>query len=92
MSRQTIRKPMHHPLGVVGRSGLLHRSPHSSDGDLNHPWLALPRVMRRPHRMSKKTKEVRKRAKEAKKAVKKAKKGDERVDTSSVPPKSPFST
>jgi hypothetical protein len=44
MSRQTIRKPMHHPLGVVGRGGLLHRSPHSSDGDLNHPWLALPRV------------------------------------------------
>jgi hypothetical protein len=42
--------------------------------------------------MSKKTKEVRKIAKKAKKAAKKLGKNDDRVDTSSVPPKSPFST
>jgi hypothetical protein len=42
--------------------------------------------------MSKKTKEVRKAAKKAKKAAKKARKDDDKVDTSSVPPKSPFST
>ena len=42
--------------------------------------------------MSKKTKEVRKAAKKTKKAAKKARKEDEKVDTSSVPPKSPFST
>jgi hypothetical protein len=44
------------------------------------------------HRMSKKTKLVRKTAKKAKKAAKKARKEDEKVDTSSVPLKSPFST
>jgi hypothetical protein len=42
--------------------------------------------------MSKKTKEVRKAAKKAKRAAKKARKVDKEVDTSSVPPKSPFST
>ena len=42
--------------------------------------------------MSKKTKGLRKEAKKEKKAVKKARKEDKRVDTSSVPPKSPFST
>jgi len=42
--------------------------------------------------MSKKTKELRKTAKKAKKAAKKARKDDEKVDTSSVPLKSPFST
>jgi hypothetical protein len=42
--------------------------------------------------MSKKTKEVRRAPKKAKKAAKKARKEDEKVDTSSVPPKSPFST
>jgi hypothetical protein len=42
--------------------------------------------------MSKKTKDLRKTAKKAKKAAKKARKEDEKVDTSSVPPKSPFST
>jgi hypothetical protein len=42
--------------------------------------------------MSKKTKLVRKTAKKAKKAAKKARKEDEKVDTSSVPLKSPFST
>ena len=42
--------------------------------------------------MSKKTKDVRKTAKKAKKAAKKVRKEDEKVDTSSVPPKSPFST
>jgi hypothetical protein len=45
-----------------------------------------------PRRMSKKTKEVRQAPKKAKKAAKKARKEDEKVDTSSVPPKSPFST
>jgi len=45
-----------------------------------------------PRRMSKKTKEVRKAPKKAKKAAKKARKEDEKVDTSSVPLKSPFST
>ena len=39
--------------------------------------------------MSKKTKEVRKAAKKAKKAAKKAAKNDDKVDTSSVPPKVP---
>jgi len=43
-------------------------------------------------RMSKKSKAVRKTAKKAKKAAKKARKEDEKVDTSSVPLKSPFST
>jgi hypothetical protein len=42
--------------------------------------------------MSKKTKGLRKEAKKEKKAVKKARKEDKKVDTSSVPPKSPFST
>ena len=42
--------------------------------------------------MSKKTKGLRKQAKKEKKAVKKARKEDKKVDTSSVPPKSPFST
>jgi hypothetical protein len=42
--------------------------------------------------MSKKTKEVRQAPKKAKKAAKKARKEGEKVDTSSVPPKSPFST
>jgi hypothetical protein len=42
--------------------------------------------------MSKKTKEARKIAKKAKKAVKKAKKEHAKVGTSSVPPRSPFST
>jgi hypothetical protein len=42
--------------------------------------------------MSKKTKEARKAAKKAKKAAKKIKNEDAKVDTSSVPPKSPFST
>jgi hypothetical protein len=40
--------------------------------------------------MSKKTKGLRKQAKKEKKAVKKARKEDKKVDTSSVPPKSPF--
>ncbi|HXO04310.1 MAG TPA: hypothetical protein VN884_01630 [Candidatus Sulfotelmatobacter sp.] len=40
--------------------------------------------------MSKKTKGLRKQAKKEKKAVKKATKEDKKVDTSSVPPKSPF--
>jgi hypothetical protein len=44
------------------------------------------------HLMSKKTKEMRKTAKNAKKAAKKAQKEDEKVDTSSVPLKTPFST
>ena len=42
--------------------------------------------------MSKKIKGPRKEAKKEKKAVKKARKEDKKVDTSSVPPKSPFST
>jgi len=42
--------------------------------------------------MSKKTKELRKTVKKAKKAAKKVRKEDEKVDTSSVPLKSPFST
>jgi hypothetical protein len=42
--------------------------------------------------MSKITKGLRKQAKKEKKAVKKARKDDKKVDTSSVPPKSPFST
>jgi hypothetical protein len=42
--------------------------------------------------MSKKTKEVPKTAKKAKKAAKKIAKDDQKVDTSSVPPKAPFST
>jgi hypothetical protein len=42
--------------------------------------------------MSKKTKEVRKTVKKAKKAAKKARKEAEKVDTSSVPLNSPFST
>ena len=42
--------------------------------------------------MSKKIKGLRKEAKKEKKAVKKARKEDKKVDTSSVPPKSPFST
>jgi hypothetical protein len=42
--------------------------------------------------MSRKTKEVRKAAKKVKKAAKKARKNDDKVDTSSVPAKSPFST
>ena len=42
--------------------------------------------------MSKITKGLRKEAKKAKKAAKKARKEDAKVDTSSVPPKSPFST
>jgi hypothetical protein len=42
--------------------------------------------------MSKKTKEVRKAAKKAKKGAKKVRKADDKVDTSSVPAKSPFST
>jgi len=42
--------------------------------------------------MSKKTKEVRKAGKKAKKAAKKARKDDDKIDTSSVPPTSPFST
>ena len=41
--------------------------------------------------ISKKTKELRKTVKKAKKAAKKARKEDEKVDTSSVPLKSPFS-
>jgi hypothetical protein len=45
-----------------------------------------------PRRMSKKTKEVRRTAKKAKKAAKKITKDDQKVDTSSVPPKAPFST
>ena len=45
-----------------------------------------------PHRMSKITKGLRKQAKKEKKAVKKARKEDKKVDTSSVPPKSPFAT
>ena len=40
--------------------------------------------------MSKITKGLRKQAKKEKKAVKKARKEDKKVDTSSVPPKSPF--
>jgi hypothetical protein len=48
-------------------------------------------VIRGPLRMSKKTKEVRKAAKKAKKAAKRARKDDEKVDTSSVPPKFSFS-
>ena len=42
--------------------------------------------------MSKKSKDVRKTVKKAKKAAKKAAKREAKVDTSSVPPKSPFST
>jgi hypothetical protein len=42
--------------------------------------------------MSKKTKGLRKQAKKEKKAVKKARKEDKKVDTSSVPPTSPFAT
>jgi hypothetical protein len=42
--------------------------------------------------MSKKTKGLRKQAKKEKKAVKKATKEDKKVDTSSVPLKSPFAT
>jgi hypothetical protein len=42
--------------------------------------------------MSKKTKGLRKQAKKEKKAVKKARKEDKKVDTSSVPLKSPFAT
>jgi hypothetical protein len=42
--------------------------------------------------MSKKTKAVRKTVKKAKKAAKKARRDDDKVDTSSVQPKSPFST
>ena len=42
--------------------------------------------------MSKKSKEARKTVKKTKKAAKKAAKRDEKVNTSSVPPKSPFST
>ena len=42
--------------------------------------------------MAKKTKQVRKTAKKAKKAAKKARKDDDKVDTSSVATKSPFST
>jgi hypothetical protein len=49
-------------------------------------------AVRGAHWMSKKTKEVRKAAKKAKKTAKKARKDDDKVDTSSVPPKSPFST
>ena len=41
--------------------------------------------------MSKKSKEARKTVKKTKKAAKKAEKRDEKVNTSSVPPKSPFS-
>jgi hypothetical protein len=42
--------------------------------------------------MSKITKGLRKQAKKEKKAVKKARKEDIKVDTSSVPQKSPFAT
>ena len=42
--------------------------------------------------MSKKTRVVRKATKKAKKAVKKARNADRKLDTSSVPRKSPFST
>ena len=42
--------------------------------------------------MSKKTKGLRKLAKKEKMAVKKARKEDKKVDTSSVPLKSPFAT
>ena len=42
--------------------------------------------------MSKITKGLRKQAKKEKKAVKKARKEDKKVDTWSVPPKSPFAT
>ena len=42
--------------------------------------------------MSKITKGLRKQAKKEKKAVKKAKKENKKVDTSSVPLKSPFAT
>ena len=42
--------------------------------------------------MSKKTKAVRKTVKKAKKAAKKARRDDDKVDTSSVQPKPPFST
>ena len=42
--------------------------------------------------MSKKTKGLRKEAKKEKKAVKRARKEDKKVDTSSVPLKSPFAT
>jgi hypothetical protein len=42
--------------------------------------------------MSKITKGLRKQAKKEKKAVKKARREDKKVDTSSVPLKSPFST
>ena len=42
--------------------------------------------------MSKKTKAVRKTIKKAKKVAKKARKDDDKVDTSSVQPKPPFST
>ena len=42
--------------------------------------------------MAKKTKQVRKTAKKVKKAAKKVRKDDDKVDISSVAPKSPFST
>jgi len=42
--------------------------------------------------MSKKTKAVRKTVKKAKKAAKKARSADDKVDRSTVQPKSPFST
>jgi hypothetical protein len=42
--------------------------------------------------MSKKSKEVRKAVKKTKKAAKKIRKNDDKVDTSSVSPKTPFST
>ena len=42
--------------------------------------------------MSKITKGLRKQAKKEKMAVKKARKEDKKVDTSIVPPKSPFAT
>ena len=42
--------------------------------------------------MSKITKGLRKEAEKAKKAAKKARKEDAKVDVSSVPPKSPFSS
>lgn len=42
--------------------------------------------------MAKKTKQVRKTAKKEKKAAKKVRKDDDKVDISSVAPKSPFST
>jgi hypothetical protein len=42
--------------------------------------------------MAKKTKQVRKTAKKVKKAAKKVRNDDDKVDISSVAPKSPFST